>query len=290
MEGAMKYLPLFKLRICSLITFSAIVGLIAARPEAPSIGKVAFLAASTMLAAGAASAFNHCFDSDIDSMMERTRERPLACGPGISRRAVLTAAFALFALALLLSSLALNLMVALHLALGAFVYAALYTVWLKRRSRVNIVVGGLAGSFAVLAGGASASAELCAPPVLLAVVIFFWTPSHFWAFAICHREDYEKAGVPMLPVVVGDKRAALYILINTTFLVAASFAPFFMGYGGWAYMAVAVCAGAYFLFWNIRLLGRPEKALARKNFKVSMFYLGILFVSVIIDMSLKGAP
>ena len=94
----------------------------------------------------------------------------------------------------------------------------------------------------------------------------------------------------MLPVVVGDKRAALYILINTTFLVAASFAPFFMGYSGWAYMAVAVCAGAYFLFWNIRLLERPEKALARKNFKVSMFYLGILFVSVIIDMSLKGTP
>lgn len=289
MEGVMRYLPLFKLRICSLITVSAVVGLVAARSELPSMGTVALLAVSTMCAAVAASAFNHYFDSDIDSMMERTRGRPLASASGVRARAVLMAALLLFALSLLVSSFALNFMVAIHLALGAFVYAALYTVWLKRRSRLNIVIGGLAGSFAVLAGGASASPEFCAPPVLFAVVIFFWTPSHFWAFAMCHREDYEKAGVPMLPVVVGDKRTALYILINTVFLVAASFAPFFMGYSGWVYMAGAAFAGAYFLFWNFRLLKRPEKAVAWKNFKVSMFYLGILFVSVIIDMSLKAA-
>jgi len=289
MERARRYLPLFKLRICSLITFSAIAGLASARSGPPSLGTVALLALSTMLAAGGASAFNHYFDSDIDSMMERTRERPLASGLVARPAAVLAAALLLFALSLLVSFHALNFMVALHLALGAFVYAAVYTVWLKRRSRLNIVIGGLAGSFAVLAGGASASPELCAPPALLAVVIFFWTPSHFWAFAMCHREDYEKAGVPMLPVVVGGPRTALYILINTSFLVAASFAPFFMGYGGRAYMAGATGAGAYFIYWNIRLIKRPDKATARKNFRVSMFYLGIIFVSVIIDAIVKGA-
>ncbi|MDP2690298.1 MAG: heme o synthase [Deltaproteobacteria bacterium] len=286
--GFTRYLPLFKLRICSLITFSAVVGLIAAGSRPGSVGRVVFLVIATMLASASASAFNHYFDSDIDSLMNRTRKRPLPSGTVLSARAVLVTAILLFALSLLVSFQALNFMVALHLALGAFVYAIVYTVWLKRRSWLNIIIGGLAGSFAVLAGGASVSPEFCAPPVLLAVVMFFWTPSHFWSFAIYHREEYEKAGVPMLPVVVGDGRTALYILINTVFLVASSLVPFFMGYSGWIYMASAVSVGAYFIFWNIRLLKRPERDVAWKNFKVSMIYLGILFTSVIIDMSVKG--
>lgn len=129
---------------------------------------------------------------------------------------------------------------------------------------------------------------LCVPPVLLAIVMFFWTPSHFWSFAIFHREEYEKAGVPMLPCVIGDRKTALYTLINTVLLVAASFVPFFMGYNGWIYFSAAVSVGAYFISWNIKLLKNPSKEVAWKNFKISMMYLGVLFTAVIIDMSLKG--
>ncbi len=285
--GVAKYLPLFKLRICSLITFSAIVGLIATSSEGLSFGKMAFLVAATMLAAASASAFNHYFDSDIDAVMARTRKRPLPSGDIAGSKPVLAAAAGLFILSLVVSLTALNYMVALHLALGAFVYAVVYTVWLKRRSWTNIIIGGLAGSFAVLAGGASASPDLCAPPVILAVVMFFWTPSHFWSFAIYHREEYARAGVPMLPVVVGDRRTALYTLLNTVLLVASSLVPWLMGTSGPVYLVAAVLMGAYFIYWNVRLLRDPSREVAWKNFKISMAYLGVLFSSVIVDMVTK---
>ncbi|HBG46924.1 MAG TPA: protoheme IX farnesyltransferase [Deltaproteobacteria bacterium] len=283
----MKYLPVFKLRICSLITFSAIVGLISSASGGFSFGKMAFLVLATMLAAASASAFNHYFDSDIDSVMKRTSRRPLPSGVAGSR-VVLVMAAALFILSLAVSFTALNYMVALHLALGAFVYAIIYTVWLKRRSWVNIIIGGLAGSFAVLAGGASASPDLCMPPVLLAIVMFFWTPSHFWSFAIYHRDEYAKAGVPMLPVVVGDRRTALYTLINTILLVTSSLVPWVLGYSGVVYLASAVLLGAYFIYWNVRLVRDPAREIAWKNFKVSMLYLGVLFTSVIVDMAVRN--
>ncbi len=278
-------LPLFKLRICSLITFSAIVGLVATSPGAASPGRMAVLFVATMLAAASASAFNHYFDSDIDGMMLRTRRRPLASGALAGSRAVLLISAALFVLSLVVSVKGLNYMVSLHLGLGAFVYAVIYTVWLKRRSWLNIIIGGLAGSFAVLAGGASAEPGLCMPPLLLAVIMFFWTPSHFWSFAIYHRDDYARAGVPMLPVVIGESRTALYILINTAILVFSSVVPFFMGHAGAVYLAAALSLGGYFLFWNLRLFMDPTKALARKNFKISMLYLGGLFAALLIDKS-----
>lgn len=283
-----RYLPLFKLRICSLITFSAIVGLIAAQSRDFAFGKLMFLVVATMLASTSASAFNHYFDSDIDAIMKRTKKRPLPSGGLVNSRTVLLIAVALFAASLLVSFKALNTMVAVHLALGAFVYAIVYTVWLKRRSWLNIIIGGLAGSFAVLAGGASVNPEFCMPPVLLAIVMFFWTPSHFWSFAIYHREEYKKAGVPMLPVVIGDSRTALYILINTVLLVASSLVPYFLGYNGPIYLAAAVAVGVYFIAWNIRLLKNPSKDIAWKNFKISMMYLGVLFGSVIVEMGYKA--
>jgi len=283
-----RYLPLFKLRICSLITFSAIVGLIAAQSSAFTFGKLAFLVVATMLAATSASAFNHYFDSDIDSLMKRTRKRPLPAGGIINSKTVLGIAVALFAASLLVSFKALNSMVAVHLALGAFVYAIVYTAWLKRRSWLNIIIGGLAGSFAVLAGGASVNPEFCVPPALLAVVMFFWTPSHFWSFAIFHKEEYARAGVPMLPVVIGDSRTALYILINTVLLVASSLVPYFLGYNGPIYLVSALAVGAYFIIWNVKLLKNPTKDIAWKNFKISMMYLGVLFSSVIVEMAFNA--
>lgn len=281
------YLPLFKLRVCSLITFSAMVGFIAAEAKAFSLARAFFLMVSTMLASTAASAFNHYFDRDIDSVMARTMKRPLPAGSISGNKVVPVIAVVFFALSIVLSTLTLNRMVAVHLALGAFVYAVVYTAWLKRRSWLNIVIGGLAGSFAVLAGGASVEPGLCLSPVLLAVVMFFWTPSHFWSFAIYHREEYERANVPMLPVVVGDSLTSYYILANTVLLVLSSFLPVIYGYHGAVYFASALLAGAYFIYWNVRLIRDPSKEIAWKNFKTSMLYLGVLFIAVIVDMYLK---
>jgi protoheme IX farnesyltransferase len=281
------YLSLFKIRICSLITFSAVVGLISAKGGV-SAAAVFFLSVSTMLASMGASAFNHLWDSDIDGLMRRTTGRPLAGADErrFNKKAVAGASLLVFAASILLSLLSLNRLVALHLFLGAFVYVVVYTVWLKRRSVLNIVVGGLAGSFAVLAGGASAKAELCAPPLVLALVMFFWTPSHFWSFAILEKEDYQRAGIPMLPTLVGDTRTARWVLMNTVFLVAASMLPWLLGELGAFYLATALMTGLYFIAMNIKLLRNPTKQTARKNFLASMAYLGVLFAGVIVDVML----
>lgn len=281
------YLPVFKIRICSLITLSAVVGLISASSFGIPLKNTIFLVLFTMMSSAGASAFNHYFDTDIDSVMKRTRKRPLPSGAIAQPKVVLLAAGALFAASILLSSQVLNFWVAVHLFLGGFVYAVVYTVWLKRRSRVNIIIGGLAGSFAVLAGGASAMPELCLPPVLLAVMMFFWTPSHFWSFAIVHKDEYRKAGVPMLPAVIGDRRTAKYILANTLILVASSLLPPLFGYFGVIYTLLAAFLGLYFIAWNVELIRNLTKEVAWKNFKASMVYLGGIFLAVIIDAALR---
>ena len=287
MQTALKdYLPLFKIRICSLITFSAVVGLISTASANISITNILFLIISTMMASASASAFNHYFDMDIDAVMKRTQKRPIPSGSIDGSRKTLLIAAVLFIAAILVSFNALNYMVSLHLFLGALVYAVIYTAWLKRKSWLNIIIGGLAGSFAVLAGGASATPELCLLPLLLAITMFFWTPSHFWSFAIVHREEYAKAGIPMLPVLIGDSKTAHYILLNTIILVATSFLPSFFGYLGMFYTITAVGVGAFFIIRNIQLIKSPTKEIAYKNFKASMTYLGALFLAVIIDIAI----
>lgn len=281
------YLPLFKLRISMLITFSAVVGLISTSSGDISIKNALLLIIVTMMASAGASAFNHYFDMDIDSVMERTRKRPIPSGIINDSKKTLFISVILFVTSILLSFQAINYMVALHLFLGAVVYAVVYTVWLKRRTWLNIIIGGSAGSFAVLAGGASARPELCMPPLLLATIMFFWTPSHFWSFAIVHREDYEKAGIPMLPVVIGNLRTTRYILLNTILLVISSFLPSVFGYLGIFYTIVAVAVGVFFLTRNIQLLFETSKDMALKNFKASMIYLGVLLSAVIVDVSIS---
>ncbi len=281
------YLPLFKLRISLLITFSAVVSLISTSSGDISIKNALLLIIVTMMASTGASAFNHYFDMDIDSVMERTKKRPIPSGIINDSKKTLLISLILFVTSILLSFKAINYMVALHLFLGAVVYAVIYTVWLKRRTWLNIIIGGSAGSFAVLAGGASATPELCMPPLLLATIMFFWTPSHFWSFAIVHREDYEKAGIPMLPVVIGNLKTTRYILLNTTLLVISSFLPSIFGFLGIFYTLVAVAVGVFFLTRNIQLLFDTSKNMALKNFKASMIYLGVLLSAVIVDVSIR---
>lgn len=288
MKAAFKnYLPLFKFRICSLITFSAVVGLISTASTNISATNIFFLVIATMMASASASAFNHYFDMDIDAVMKRTQARPIPSRQIDGSKKTLLIAAVLFIAAILVSFNALNYMVSLHLFLGALVYAVIYTAWLKRKSWLNIIIGGLAGSFAVLAGGASAAPELCMLPILLAITMFFWTPSHFWSFAIVHKEEYEKAGIPMLPVIIGDSKTARYILLNTLLLVGSSFLPTYFGHLGAVYTIVAIAVGALFITRNIQLIKNPTKEIAYKNFKTSMTYLGALFLAVIVDIAVR---
>ncbi|MFZ3071878.1 MAG: heme o synthase [Thermodesulfobacteriota bacterium] len=277
------YMSLFKVRICSLIAFSAVAGYMSVNIGHFSWKDLSLLVVVTMFASMASSAFNHYYDRDIDSLMTRTRKRPLATGDSISPSTALFAAIGLLVLSIAISFLALNAMVALHLGLGAIVYGFIYTVWLKRRTWLNIVVGGLAGSFSVLAGGASHAPELCVPPILLAIIMFLWTPSHFWSFAMLHKKDYEAAGIPMLPALVGDRKTAVYMLVNTTLLFIASLLPFFLGYSGWIYLLCAAVPGAYFLWSNVLLIKDQSTPVLRKNFLISMGYLGILLIGLMAD-------
>ena len=279
-----QYMPLFKLKICILITFSAIVGLVLTSPGNVSLGTVLILIITTILASGSASAFNHYYDMDIDAVMDRTKERPLPTRSIINPNNVLMISVVLFISGIILAALLLNYVAALHLALGAVFYGVIYTVLLKRRTWTNIIIGGLAGSFAVLAGGASANPEFCLPPLLLAVVLFFWTPSHFWSFAIAQKDDYRKAGIPMLPVIAGNSKTAWYILINTIFLLVSSFMLSVYGTLGTLYTVVAVIAGGYFIFRNIQLLRNPSKEVAWRNFRDSIIYLKVIFLAIIADV------
>lgn len=282
-----EYLSIFKIRIGLLISFSAIVGYIVAERGGLSYTRTFLLAILTLMASAGAGACNQYYDRDIDRIMKRTMKRPLLCGIGHSAKTIAFTGIFLIVLSVVVSFFVFNYLVALHLLLGAFVYAFIYTVWLKRRSWMNIIIGGLSGSFAVLAGGASARPEFCLPPVLLAIVLFFWTPSHFWSFAMVHKEDYRRAGIPMLPVILNNYKSAFCILLNTLLLFISSLLPFYFGYLGLIYLAAAIATGTFFIIRNLQLFFHPSKDIAWKNFQSSIIYLSMLFISIIFDISLS---
>ncbi|MBF0158718.1 MAG: protoheme IX farnesyltransferase [Magnetococcales bacterium] len=279
------YIELLKLRIGGMIALTAVVAYLA-MAEQVGIWHLAGLVVVMLLGASSSAVFNHYYDRDIDRQMARTSHRPLACDLLASPRRVLWLAAALLLSGMTLAIWFFNPMVAMHLFFGAFFYGVVYTVWLKRRSWLNIVLGGLAGSFAVLAGAASVRPEWCTLPLLLALVLFFWTPSHFWSLAIYLKEEYSKVGIPMLPVLVGEQRAAWYIFLNTVLLVGSSLLPWLMGELGTPYAVGAVIAGALFLFGNWRMIQQPTREMGWKNFTGSMRYLGILFLAIVFDSRL----
>ncbi|HIJ61327.1 MAG TPA: protoheme IX farnesyltransferase [Rhodospirillaceae bacterium] len=282
---ARSYVQLLKLRIGAMVALMAIMGYVAVADRINPL-QVAVLALAMLLGSASSSVFNHFYDRDIDRLMLRTRQRPLASGQLLRPARVLWLAAGLLVAGCGLAAAYFNLVVALHLFLGAFFYAVVYTVWLKRRTWLNIVIGGAAGSFAVLAGGAAVDPGRWLLPFLLSITLFLWTPSHFWSLAILLKEDYASAGVPMLPVVKGDRATAHIILGNSALLVASSLLPLFFGKMGWIYGIGAALLGAHFLWSNWRLARAPGKLLARRNFFESMVYLVGLFVAVLIDVNL----
>ena len=283
--GLRDYIQLLKLRIATMIALTALTGY-AAVADRMEPAAMALLALTMVLGAGSSAIFNHYYDRDIDRLMKRTAGRPLAKGTLARPSAVLWVAAVLLLLGLGLALGAFNAAVALHLFLGVFVYAVVYTVWLKRRTVLNIVFGGAAGSFALLAGAAAFDPTIWLLPMLLAMTLFLWTPSHFWSLAILLQEDYAQAGVPMLPVLVGEAVTARFILGNSILLVGSSLLPWALGLLGAVYGVLAAVCGAGLLWANLRLVATPDRAWARRNFLASMPYLLGLFIAVFLDKHL----
>jgi heme o synthase len=280
------FFDLFKLRIGLVIGFTALAGLAVTPGAAPAGWRVALLALSVIVSSAAAGAFNQYVERDIDRRMARTRRRPFVTGRLVHSPRWLAIIALMCAGSVIVAALATNPLAALYTFLGAFVYGVVYTVWLKRRTWLNIVVGGLAGSFAVLAGAAAVTPDaLDWTPLWLAIVLFLWTPPHFWSLAIACRSDYEAANVPMLPAVVGDARAANAVLAGTVLLVAASLVPALLGLS-WLYAITAIAGGAYFLQKSIALARDPCRRTAMANFHASLAQLSLLLTAAIVDATL----
>jgi protoheme IX farnesyltransferase len=277
----------FKLRIGVAIMVCALAGLAVTPGEALPAWKVTVLALAVLLSAASAGAFNQYVERALDATMARTRNRPFVTGAFRAGPLWLLAIMAILVLAVGVAGWVLNLAVAAHVFLGAFVYGVVYTVWLKNRSWLNIVVGGLAGSFAVLAGASAADPSLGPAPVTLALVLFLWTPPHFWSLAMALHADYARAGVPMLPVVVGDAIAAWAILGHTLALVLLSFLP--LAYGlGWIYFLGSAVGGYVFVQKSVQLVRDPGPHRAMANFRASLIQLGLLLIATIADRALLG--
>lgn len=277
----------FKLRIGVAIMLTALTGLAIAPGQTPATWQVIVLALAVLLSSGAAGAFNHYVERDLDARMQRTRKRPFVTGRFRASRYWLIGIILLLFTAVTGAAFALNVAAALYVFLGAFVYGVVYTVWLKRRTWLNIVLGGLAGSFAVLAGAAAVDPGLAPAPVILALVLFLWTPPHFWSLALVYEKDYAAAGVPMLPVVVGPRVAARVIFAHTALLVALSLLPVAFGLG-WIYLVGAASGGAYFLLTSTRLMVAPTAKAAMTNFHASLLQLSLLLAGAMLDAWLIG--
>jgi protoheme IX farnesyltransferase len=264
-----------KLRIGVAIALTAVAGLAVTPGEPVPFWKVALLALTVLAASGSAGAFNQYVERGYDGLMKRTRNRPFVRGAFRAGPHWLAAIGLLLVAGVGGAAIGLGAAAALHVFLGAFVYGVVYTVWLKRRTVLNIVIGGLAGSFAVLAGAATVDPGLGAVPLLFALTLFLWTPPHFWSLAMGVQDDYAAAGVPMLPVVVGDKAASWIILGHTVALVTASLLPAFFGIGS-LYVAAAALGGGFFLWKSVALVRDPTRKAAMANFHASLVQLSLL--------------
>ncbi len=284
------YFALLKPRVMSLVVFTALVGLmIAPGTIHPVIGFTALLCIA--VGAGAAGALNMWYDADIDAVMTRTAGRPIPRGriaPGEAAGFGTTlAVFAVVVMGLLVGWLA-----AALLAFTIFFYVVVYTVWLKRRTPQNIVIGGAAGAFPPMIGWAAVTGGIGVEPCLLFLIVFFWTPPHFWALSLTRADDYARARVPMLPVVAGLAQTRLQILIYAALLVPIGTSPWFAGYTGAVYGATAIIFGALMVAFAWRLFaagdGEGGRRWAERMFAFSIVYLFVLFAVLLVEGALGG--
>jgi protoheme IX farnesyltransferase len=285
------YLALLKPSVMQLVVFTAIVGLVVAPGGInPLLGVIAVLCIA--IGAGASGALNMWYDADIDAIMSRTQNRPIPAGR-ISGSEALVFGIVLSVFSVALLGLATNWVAAGLLAFTIFFYAVVYTMWLKRSTPQNIVIGGAAGAFPPMVGWAAVTGTISLESIALFLIIFLWTPPHFWALALYKQSDYGAAGIPMMPNVAGNASTKRQILAYTVFLAASAFLPLALGMAGWIYAVVAVLTGASFLWLSWKLLRTDEdvamRRSARKVFNYSLSYLFIVFFALMADNVLTNS-
>ena len=281
------YIALTKPRIISLLLWTTVATMFVAKPSGLAFSTIVWTCIGGYLAAGGAGAINHYIDRDIDARVGRTRGRPIVAGRVRPRQALIFG-IALGVIAALQLWITVNALAAALSVLGLLGYVLLYTAWLKRRTPQNIVIGGVAGAVPPLVGWAAAVGSLSVDALFPFMVVFLWTPPHFWALALLISDDYEKTGVPMLPVVRGEEHTRNRILLYTVLLVAFTLIPVATGFFGGLYLASAAILGALFLGGSIHLLRRPSRKTALQLHLGSLAYLFLLFAAMAADRVLAA--
>jgi len=276
------YYELTKPRVVLLIVFTAIVGMFLAVPGMPPLVPLIVGSLGIGLAASSAAVINHVLDARIDVFMSRTRGRPMPQGR-ISETQAFTFAFVLCAASMLMLWLLVNPLTAVLTFASLIGYAIVYTVYLKRATPQNIVIGGAAGAAPPILGWTAVTGEIGSGALLLFLIVFVWTPPHFWALAIAKKDDYARADVPMLPVTHGDRFTRLYILYYSILLGVITLLPYLTGMSGLIYLAAAVGLGARFLWYAVRLLRDDSPELPMRMFRYSITYLMFLFAALLVD-------
>ena len=286
MAGVGDFVALLKPRVMSLVVFTALTGLLIAPGHLhPVLGFTALLCIA--VGAGAAGALNMWYDADIDAVMSRTAARPIPSGR-VQPSEALAFGVTLAVGSVVFLGLMVNLLAAGLLAFTILFYVVVYTMWLKRWTPQNIVIGGAAGAFPPMIGWAAATGAIGLESVLLFLIIFFWTPPHFWALGLLRADEYARAGVPMLPVVAGAEETHKQILIYSLVLAPVGASPWFLGYAGLAYGVVAIAGGAAMVALSWQLWRAPADRTARQLFGFSILYLFILFAALLAERGLGG--
>ncbi|MBT8090084.1 MAG: heme o synthase [Gammaproteobacteria bacterium] len=274
---------LTKPRVVVLIVFTAIVGMFVSVPGWPGAVPLVFGTLGIGLAASSAAVFNHVLDARIDIQMMRTRGRPLPQGK-LTQRAALIFASGLCVISMIVLWFIVNPLTAILTFFSLIGYAVIYTVWLKRATPQNIVIGGAAGAAPPILGWTAVTNEVHSGALLLFLIVFVWTPPHFWALAIARKEEYAKVDIPMLPVTHGEAYTRLNILLYTILLALVTIMPYLIGMSGLIYLLTAIVLDVFFLYYAIRMYRDPaDKELPMRTFRFSISYLGFLFAAVLID-------
>jgi protoheme IX farnesyltransferase len=281
-EAVADYVTLTKPRIMLLILITAFGAMAFAADGLPRVELALVTLFGLGMSSGGASAINHVLDRDIDARMRRTSMRPVAAGR-VSVEAATGFGIGLIVASTAVLALYVNVLTAALALSGALFYVVVYTWWLKRRTVQNIVIGGAAGAVPPLVGWAAVTGHVALPAVFMFALVFYWTPPHFWALAILTKDDYASAGVPMLPVVRGERETAHQILLYTVLLVGLSLLPFLSQTFGTVYLAAAVALGGWFLLLAVRLVRDTSRANARAVFLFSLAYLTLMFAAIGVD-------
>ncbi|MBI3898077.1 MAG: protoheme IX farnesyltransferase [Gammaproteobacteria bacterium] len=279
---AREYFELTKPRVVALIVFTAVVGMFLSMPGFLPLVKFIYATLGIGLAAGSAAAFNHILDRKADALMARTRARPLPTGQLTTREALLFASL-IGVVSMAILWFGVNALTAALTFCSLIGYSVVYTLYLKRATPQNIVIGGAAGAAPPVLGWTAMTGEVASDALLLFLIIFIWTPPHFWALALYRREEYAKVNIPMLPVTHGPEFTRLQILFYTILLAAVTLLPFATHMSGWLYLVGAIGLNIGFLYYAWRLYRNYSDALSRRTFSYSIQYLSLLFALLLID-------